>query len=330
MTYVHHKFPSCFSRTDMKLLVKLSFLTLPVCPLSDLSEAILHSMQRSRRLLFVLSPDFLAEKSFSLLECRLGLYLQHGHQATVVAVVYRSISKLPCVEVAQLRQAAATTVTWRGSRSEPRRSRFWLRLRLALPVRPLAMGRRLIDSTSSHSDLAALALQRVQWIQNQSRRDRANRNRGNRRASANQSRRERRARGRCEAQRGSTCRQEGSQHSRSCSGCAGLIGQMDDRGAELMVGTEMQQMSHDRTEIRSDPVPETEPTPISDSTHDPQSTPDPAPIPDTASDPDSDSALPTCQQDSDGATQEQQQMIGLRKSEVSRKRGGLVVHVAPT
>ncbi|XP_027136138.1 interleukin-1 receptor accessory protein isoform X2 [Larimichthys crocea] len=260
------------------------------------SDAIVLSMQRSRRLVFVVSPDFLSEKSFSLLECRLGLFLQRLHQASIVTVVFRSVSKLPCVEVAQLRQAAATAVTWRGSRSEPRRSRFWLRLRLALPVRPLAMGRRLIDSTSSHSDLAALALQRAQRIQNQNQnqRDGASRSRRNRWASANHSRRDRQAppRGRG--------REEGSQH--TCSGCAALIGKVEDRGAELTAGTEMQQVSHDGTEVRSDPVPETDPT----STH------DPAPLPDQVSDPDSDSAHRPCQQEDD---KKQQQTIGSKTSE---------------
>ncbi|KAM7398784.1 hypothetical protein PAMP_018095 [Pampus punctatissimus] len=249
-------------------------------------------MQRSRRLLFVVSPNFLAEKSFSLLECRLGLYIQHGHQASIVTITYRSVSKLPSVEVAQLRQAATTTVTWRGSRSEPRRSRFWLRLRLALPVRPLALGRRLIDSTSSHSDLAALALQRVQRIHSQKQGDRAgaNQNHRNRQASANQSHR------RSKVKRAGACREVGSvdreeepQHSGGCSGCT--VGQMEDTGAELTV--EIQQVSHYRTEIGSDPVLETDPTPIPDfpdSTHNAHCTPNPALVPDLA--PDVDSTLP--------------------------------------
>ncbi|XP_042269692.1 uncharacterized protein LOC121898569, partial [Thunnus maccoyii] len=288
-----------------------------VVVLSDLSEAIVHSMQRSRRLLFVLSPNFLAEKSFSLLECRLGLYVQHGHHASIVAVTYRSVSKLPCVEVAQLRQAAATTVTWRGSRSESRRSRFWLRLRLALPLRPLALGRRLIDSTSSHSDLAMLALQRAQSIHSQKQRDRAGANqcRRNRRASANQSRRDRHAppRGRGKVKREGACREAGSngrgkepQH--SCSGGADFVSQVEDTGVELTV--EIQQVSPDRTEIRSDPVPETDPAPIPDPAHDAHCTPDPAPVPDLAPDVDCDSALPTCQLD--GGKHKQQQMIGSR------------------
>lgn len=67
-----------------------------------------------------------------------------------------------CTEAQQLRRST-TTITWRGRQLEPPTSRFWKRLRLALPVRPLTLGRRIIDSTSSHSDLAALLfLQRQQ------------------------------------------------------------------------------------------------------------------------------------------------------------------------
>lgn len=202
-------------------------------------------MRRSRRLLFVLSPDFLAEKSFSLLECRLGLYLQRTQRASILAVVRRSVSKLPCVEAAQLRRAAICTATWRGRRSEPRRSRFWLRLRLALPVRPLALGRRLIDSTSSHSDLAALALQRAQRIRNQNHWDRPGRSRTGRRASANH--RKTPFRG-----RGGVRREEGLQHSRRCSGCAGFIGQVEDRRVEIRGETQMQQELRNGTDTISE------------------------------------------------------------------------------
>ncbi|KAM6946351.1 interleukin-1 receptor accessory protein [Aplochiton taeniatus] len=129
-------------------------------PGGNTSEAVFRFMQVSRRLLMVLSPDYLTEKSISLLECRLGLYLQHASQASIVTVLYKPVTA-HCTEASHLRRAGpASAITWRGSQSELPRSRFWKRLRLALPVRPLALGRRLIDSTSSHSDLAALALQR--------------------------------------------------------------------------------------------------------------------------------------------------------------------------
>ncbi|XP_055370146.1 uncharacterized protein LOC129605044, partial [Betta splendens] len=246
----------------------LIVLTLSICLLSDLSESVLQSMQRSRRLLFVLSPDFLADKSFSLLECRLGLYLQHGHRASIVALVLRSVSKLPCVEAAQVRQAAVSTVSWRGARSEPLQSRFWLRLRLTLPVRPLALGRRLIDSTSSHSDLAALALQRAQQIHIQ--RDKANQNRKSKRASGKLKCQDQQVllRDRDRLKRGATGRREGPQHIRSCPGCTGFVGQVEPSGAELTVETELQQ-AMDRTRIRPKVVPNTEPPPETGTHSDP-------------------------------------------------------------
>lgn len=215
-------------------------------------------MQRSRRLLFVLSPSSLMEKSFSLLECRLGLHLHRGHQAALVAVVYHSVGKVRCAEAVQIRRAAGTAVAWRRARSEPRRSHFWLRLRLALPVRPLAAGRRLIDSTSSHSDLAALALQRVHRNQNQNRKNRSNQSRTNRRALP--------------GGRGGRMSVEcWSHHGAGCSGGTGFTGQVHGRGAGL---TGMQQVSRDKTETQSAPVPE--PTTMPNSTPDPGSTLNPA------------------------------------------------------
>lgn len=140
----------------------------PITP--DTVEAILHCMQRSRRLLVVLSPAYVAPQSHSLLECHLGLYLQQAHQArqsqqappSLVTIRFRSLSAVfghgaPCLEVTQLRRFSSSVVAWRGERSMPLGSRFWKLLRLALPVRPLALGKRLIDSSSTHSDLAVLA-----------------------------------------------------------------------------------------------------------------------------------------------------------------------------
>ncbi|MEQ2267120.1 hypothetical protein XENORESO_001994 [Xenotaenia resolanae] len=298
-------------------------------PGGNLSESILHSMKRSRRLLFVLSPDFLAEKSFSLLECRLGLHLQHGHQAPIIAVVHRSISKLPCVEVAQLHQASICTVTWRGSQSEPQRSRFWLRLRLALPVRPLALGRRLIDSTSSHSDLAALALQRAQRIRNQNPRGNSKSSHTSRRTSANQSHRDRKTPPRG---RGCVRRDEGLQHSRQCSGCTGFMGQVEDRRLELRVQTEMQQVLCDRT----DTVSETDPTLIPDhahKTHNPNPSPNPTHKrinPASSSDP----ALSRRHQELHGGNSIHEQEVVSYRTSVEiismEKREGLKLKMLPT
>lgn len=126
---------------------------------SDLAESIFRCMQASRRLVVVLSGTCVCEKSMQKLECGLCVYL-HGMCGTpLITVRWRRTLRTPCCrELTELRRRAIC-VHWHGTQSQHLSSRFWKRLRLALPVRPLALGLRLIDSTSSHSDLAAVALQ---------------------------------------------------------------------------------------------------------------------------------------------------------------------------
>ncbi|XP_016148256.1 uncharacterized protein [Sinocyclocheilus grahami] len=121
----------------------------------DLMESVLRCMQACRRLLVVLSSDCLCEKSIGQLECRLCLYLHHASRVPVITV-RRCAFSAPCGDIVQLRNNS-TSIHWHDARSERINSRFWKLLRLALPLRPLALGKRLIDSTSSHSDLASLA-----------------------------------------------------------------------------------------------------------------------------------------------------------------------------
>lgn len=129
--------------------------------LSDLAESVLRCMQASRRLVVVLSGACVCDKSMQKLECGLCVYL-HGTCGTpLITVRWRRALRAPCCrELAELRRCAIC-VHWHGAQSQHPTSRFWKRLRLALPVRPLALGPRLIDSTSSHSDLAAAALRRT-------------------------------------------------------------------------------------------------------------------------------------------------------------------------
>ncbi|XP_028821448.1 uncharacterized protein LOC114773089 [Denticeps clupeoides] len=131
-----------------------------ISPPADVADAVLSCMQVSRRLLVVLSPAYVQQQSVSLLEGRLCLYLHHTCHAQVITVRYRSLCG-SCTEAHQLRRSS-TTIAWKGPRSQPMSSRFWKLLRLAMPVRPLAMGKRMIDSTSTHSDLAVLARLRPQ------------------------------------------------------------------------------------------------------------------------------------------------------------------------
>ncbi|XP_066566435.1 uncharacterized protein LOC136753960 [Amia ocellicauda] len=114
------------------------------------TEAVLTFIQKSRRLIVILSPDYLTEKSISLLECRLGLLCQHTDNTRIITVLYKPVG-FPSPEALQLKRH--TLIKWKGTKSKNPRSKFWKFLRLAIPLRTLASGVRLIDSTSSHSDI---------------------------------------------------------------------------------------------------------------------------------------------------------------------------------
>ncbi|XP_062872591.1 T-lymphocyte activation antigen CD86 [Trichomycterus rosablanca] len=127
----------------------------------DLAESILRSMQLSRRLLVVQSGTCVCEKSEQLLECRLCVYLHSTWGTPLIRVRrHRSPTAPCCPELTELRRRAIC-VHWHEEHSQHHTSHFWKRLRLSLPLRPIALGPRLIDSTSSHSDLATVALRRT-------------------------------------------------------------------------------------------------------------------------------------------------------------------------
>uniref|UniRef100_A0A8C4X6C0 Interleukin 1 receptor accessory protein n=1 Tax=Erpetoichthys calabaricus TaxID=27687 RepID=A0A8C4X6C0_ERPCA len=124
-------------------------------PGGNVSDAALSFIVRSRRVLVVLSPDYLTEKSISVLEFRLGLLCQEMGSTKVIAIKFKPVA-LPTFEKWQLRET--TFLKWKGKKSRCLHSEFWKRLRFALPLRGLSAGPRLIDSCSSHSDLNANAL----------------------------------------------------------------------------------------------------------------------------------------------------------------------------
>ncbi|XP_046718845.1 interleukin-1 receptor accessory protein isoform X2 [Silurus meridionalis] len=130
-------------------------------PGGNLAESVLRCMQASRRVVVVLSGPCVCEKNVQRLECGLCVYLHDTCGTPLITVRWRRTLRVPCCrELAELRRCAIC-VHWHGAQSQDLTSSFWKRLRLALPGRPLALGRRLIDSTSSHSDLAGVALRRT-------------------------------------------------------------------------------------------------------------------------------------------------------------------------
>lgn len=145
----------------------LAFLSLhpdPCAPqllslmLLDTTEAVFDFIQRSRRMIVVLSPDYLTEKSISLLEFKLGIMCQNTIATKLIVVEYRP---LQCTHpsILQLKESVSF-VTWKGEKSKRSGSHFWKALRLALPLRSLSAGSGWNESCSSQSDISPDPVQR--------------------------------------------------------------------------------------------------------------------------------------------------------------------------
>nr|XP_008117585.1 PREDICTED: interleukin-1 receptor accessory protein isoform X2 [Anolis carolinensis] len=123
-------------------------------PGGNITEAIFDFIQRSRKMVVVLSPDYLLEKSVSMLEFKLGLLCQNHIATRLVVVEYRPLQRSH-PNVQQLRESVPF-VAWKGERSKRPGSKFWKALRLALPLRSLSAvaGATWNESCSSHSDIS--------------------------------------------------------------------------------------------------------------------------------------------------------------------------------
>ncbi|XP_031361492.2 interleukin-1 receptor accessory protein [Lonchura striata] len=127
-------------------------------PGGNTTEAVFDFIQRSRRMIVVLSPDYLTEKSISLLEFKLGIMCQNAIATKLIVVEYRP---LQCTHpsILQLKESVSF-VTWKGEKSKRSGSQFWKALRLALPLRSLSASAGWNESCSSQSDISLDPVQR--------------------------------------------------------------------------------------------------------------------------------------------------------------------------
>ncbi|CAN8190679.1 unnamed protein product [Coccothraustes coccothraustes] len=127
-------------------------------PGGNTTEAVFDFIQRSRRMIVVLSPDYLTEKSISLLEFKLGIMCQNAIATKLIVVEYRP---LQCTHpsILQLKESVSF-VTWKGEKSKRSGSQFWKALRLALPLRSLSASAGWNESCSSQSDISLDRVQR--------------------------------------------------------------------------------------------------------------------------------------------------------------------------
>ncbi|XP_073215130.1 interleukin-1 receptor accessory protein isoform X4 [Lepidochelys kempii] len=126
--------------------------------MKDTTEAVFDFIQRSRRMIVVLSPDYLTEKSISLLEFNLGIVCQNAISTKLIVVEYRPL-QVTHPGILQLKESVSF-VTWDGDKSKPSGSKFWKALHLALPLRSLSSSSGWNESCSSQSDISLDHVQR--------------------------------------------------------------------------------------------------------------------------------------------------------------------------
>ncbi|XP_057620116.1 interleukin-1 receptor accessory protein isoform X2 [Chionomys nivalis] len=121
-------------------------------------EAVFDFIQRSRRMIVVLSPDYVTEKSISMLEFKLGVMCQNSIATKLIVVEYRPLEH-PHPGILQLKESVSF-VSWKGEKSKHSGSKFWKALRLALPLRSLSASSGWNESCSSQSDTSLDHVQR--------------------------------------------------------------------------------------------------------------------------------------------------------------------------
>ncbi|XP_021064898.1 interleukin-1 receptor accessory protein isoform X2 [Mus pahari] len=121
-------------------------------------EAVFDFIQRSRRMIVVLSPDYVTEKSISMLEFKLGVMCQNSIATKLIVVEYRPLEQ-PHPSIMQLKESVSF-VSWKGEKSKQSGSKFWKALRLALPLRSLSASSGWNESCSSQSDISLDHVQR--------------------------------------------------------------------------------------------------------------------------------------------------------------------------
>lgn len=99
------------------------------------TDETLSFIQRSRRLLVVLSPNYVLQGTQALLELKAGLESMASQGSIrVILVQYKAVKKSKVKELRQAK-AALTIIKWKGEESRYPRGRFWKQLQVEMPVK---------------------------------------------------------------------------------------------------------------------------------------------------------------------------------------------------
>ncbi|KAH0624219.1 hypothetical protein JD844_007784 [Phrynosoma platyrhinos] len=113
------------------------------------TDETLSFIQRSRRLLVVLSPNYVLQGTQALLELKAGLEdMASKGTIKVILVQYRAVKRSKVKELRQAK-AALTVIKWKGEKSSYPRGRFWKRLLVEMPVKSRPKSMVMVDKSKS-------------------------------------------------------------------------------------------------------------------------------------------------------------------------------------
>lgn len=141
------RFPASPGQPSSASLTILVFLS-PLPPV--VTDETLSFIQKSRRLLVVLSPNYVLQGTQALLELKAGLEnMAWKGSIRVILVQYKAIRQSKVKELQQAK-AALTVIKWKGEKSKYPKGRFWKQLQVELPLKKHPWGSGLAEQERSY------------------------------------------------------------------------------------------------------------------------------------------------------------------------------------
>ncbi|XP_024898079.1 interleukin-1 receptor accessory protein isoform X2 [Pteropus alecto] len=117
------------------------------------TDETLSFIQKSRRLLVVLSPNYVLQGTQALLELKAGLEnMASRGNINVILVQYKAVKEMKVKELKRAK-TVLTVIKWKGEKSKYPQGRFWKQLQVAMPVKKSSRWSRSGEQGLSYSSL---------------------------------------------------------------------------------------------------------------------------------------------------------------------------------
>ncbi|KAG8445079.1 hypothetical protein GDO86_010008 [Hymenochirus boettgeri] len=104
-----------------------------------ITDETLRFITKSRRLLVVISPNYVLKGTQALLELKAGLEnMASQGNIRIILVQYKAIKNTERVKELKLAQSVLSVIKWKGDKSKKPNSRFWKELHVAMPVKKIS------------------------------------------------------------------------------------------------------------------------------------------------------------------------------------------------